>query len=43
MPVVVPGVIVDSSTTSAPRLMYRPAIFSPSISAPKSGTRSFGT
>ena len=42
IPVVVPGVIVDSSTTSVPGVIYRPTFRMPSVSGVKSGIRSFG-
>ena len=39
-PVVVPGVTVDSSTTSIPGRRLRPALLMPSFRAEKSGIRS---
>ncbi len=41
IPAVVPGVIVDSSTTSVPGVRCRPTFRSPSMSGVKSGRRSF--
>ncbi|OPY23746.1 MAG: hypothetical protein A4E23_00470 [Methanomethylovorans sp. PtaU1.Bin073] len=43
IPTVVPGVIVDSSTTSIPFLRFLPTFVMPSMSALKSGDRLFGS